>query len=155
MIYSGKKVMLFVQEGNAYKSIGFCTNHTLSVSSSTISVSHKDLADVSGGKWTDEDPDTFSWSITSEAFYANEVEGIDFTTLFNYMASGTVLHVKFGLAPTSSTGVPTGGWVPAAGTVLSGDCRIASIDLNAPTDEKATFSIVMNGKGALTASTQS
>lgn len=155
MIYSGKKVMLFVQEGNVYKSIGFCTSHTLSVSSSSISVSHKDLADVSGGKWTDEDPDTFSWTISSEAFYANDVEGIDFATLFGYMAAGTVLKVKFGLAPTSSTGVPTGGWTPAAGTILSGDCMITAIDLTANVDEKAQYSITMTGKGALTASTQS
>ena len=150
-IVKGKKLMVWVKSGEgAYTSIGFATNHTLSTSASTISVSHKDLEDAGSGKWDDQDIDTLSWTITSENFYANTAEGKTFADLFGYYAAGTVLDLKFGVAADSSTGVPTGGWaVPSTGTVLQGKAIISSIDVNAPVDENASFSITFTGKGAL------
>lgn len=151
-IVKGKKLMCFVKSGEGtYKSIGFSTNHTLSTSASTISISHKDLADAGAGKWDDQEIDTLSWTITSESFYANQAEGIGFADLFGYYAAGTVLDLKFGVAADNTSGVPTGGWVvPSSGTVLSGKAVISSIDLNAPVDDNASFSITFQGKGALT-----
>lgn len=151
-IIRGKKLMVFVKSGEeTYKSIGFSTNHTLSTSASTISVSHKDLADAGAGKWDDQEIDTLSWTITSESFYANQAEGITFADLWNYYAAGTVLDLKFGVAADNTSGVPTGGWaVPSSGTVLSGKAIISSVDLNAPVDDNATVSIQFQGKGALT-----
>ena len=144
-IVKGKKLMVWVKSGEgSYTSIGYATNHTLSTSASTISVSHKDLEDAGSGKWDDQDIDTLSWTITSENFYANTAD------LFGYYAAGTVLDLKFGVAADSSTGVPTGGWaVPSTGTVLQGKAIISSIDVNAPVDENASFSITFTGKGAL------
>ena len=154
-ITKGKKLMIWVKDSSGdYTSIGFCTNHTLSTSASTINVSHKDLADAgSSGKWDDADLDTLSWTITSENFYAETAEGKTFKELFAYYSAGTVLDIKFGTAVTSTTGVPTGGWVaPASGTVLSGKAIITSLDLNAPVDDNASCSITFQGKGALTIS---
>ena len=154
-ITKGKKLMIWVKDSSGdYTSIGFCTNHTLSTSASTINVSHKDLADAgSSGKWDDADLDTLSWTITSENFYAETCEGKTFKDLFAYYSAGTVLDIKFGTAVTSTTGVPTGGWVaPASGTVLSGKAIITSLDLNAPVDDNASVSIQFQGKGALTIS---
>lgn len=154
-ITKGKKLMIWVKDSSGdYTSIGFCTNHTLSTSASTISVSHKDLADAgSNGKWDDQDIDTLSWTITSENFYAETADGKTFKDLFAYYSAGTVLDIKFGTAVTSTTGVPTGGWVaPASGTVLSGKAIITSLDLNAPVDDNASCSVTFQGKGALTIS---
>lgn len=150
-IIRGKKLMVFVKSGEGtYKSIGFSTNHTLSTSASTISVSHKDLADAGAGKWDDQEIDTLSWTITSESFYANQAEGITFADLFGYYAAGTVLDLKFGVAADNTSGVPTGGWtVPSSGTVLSGKAVITSVDLNAPVDDNASVSITFTGRGAL------
>ena len=150
-IVKGKKLMVWVKSGNGnYTSIGYATNHTLSTSASTISVSHKDLADAGSGKWDDQDIDTLSWTITAEAFYANSQEGIGFADVFGYYAAGTELDLKFGVAADSTTGVPTGGWVvPASGTVLTGKAIISSMDVNAPTDENASFSVTFQGKGPL------
>lgn len=151
-IVKGKKLMVFVKTGSGdYKSIGFATNHTLSTSASTISVSHKDLPDAGSGKWDDQDIDTLSWTITSENFYANTAEGITFADVWGYYAAGTVLDLKFGVAADSTTGVPTGGWaVPSTGTVLQGKAIVSSVDVNAPVDDNASFSITFTGKGALT-----
>ena len=152
-ITKGKKLMIWVKDSSGdYTSIGYCTNHTLSTSASTISVSHKDLADAgSSGKWDDQDLDTLSWTITSENFYAETAEGKTFKDLFAYYSAGTVLDIKFGTAVTSTTGVPSGGWAaPTSGTVLSGKAIITSLDLNAPVDDNASVSITFQGKGALT-----
>lgn len=154
-ITKGKKLMIWVKDASGdYTSIGFCTNHTLSTSASTINVSHKDLADAgASGKWDDQDLDTLSWTITSENFYAETAEGKTFKDLFAYYSAGTVLDIKFGTAATSTTGVPTGGWVaPTSGTVLSGKAIITSLDINAPVDDNASVSITFTGKGALTVS---
>ena len=151
-IKRGKKLMVWVKGSTGdYTSIGYCTNHTLSTSASTINVSHKDLADVtSGGKWTDEDLDTFSWSITSDNFYAETAEGKTFADLFAYYTGGTVLDIKFGIAADSTNGAPTGGWAaPASGTVLTGKAIISSIEISAPVDDNATCSIQFQGKGPL------
>lgn len=149
-IIKGKKLMLFIEDGNKYVSVGYATNHTLSTSASTISVSHKDLVDAGAGKWDDQDIDTLGWSITTENFYANDAEGFGFAELFSYYASGTELNVKFGVAENSTTGVPTGGWqAPESGDILSGKVVITSIDVNAPVDDNASFSITFTGKGAL------
>jgi len=149
-IISGKKVMIFVKEGETYRSVGFATNHTFSTSASTIDIAHKDLADTASGagKWVDEDVDTFSWTISTENFYATEADGLTFADLFNLYSSGTELEVKFGLAPTSTTGVPTDGWTPqTGGQMLAGKCIITSLDMNASVSERASFSATFTGKG--------
>lgn len=157
-IIKGKKLMIFIKKGNSYVSVGYSTNHTLSTSASTINVSHKDLEDAGTGKWDSQDIDTFSWTITTENFYANEVEGITFADLFGYYSAGTELDVKFAVAANSTSGVPTGGWVApsASGSyVMSGKVVITSIDLNAPVDDNVTYSVTFTGKGALSAETLS
>ena len=152
-ICKGKKLMVFLKEGNGtYKSIAFATNHTLSTSASTLSVSHKDLADTASGsgKWASQDIDELSWTITSENLYANTGEGYTFADLFNFYAAGTELDLKFAVADNSTSGVPQGGWVPpASGTVLQGKAVISSLDVNAPVDENASFSCTLTGKGPL------
>ena len=154
-ITKGKKLMLFIEtSSNVYKSVGYATNHTLSTSASTIDVAHKDLADAGSGKWADEDIDTLSWTITTENFYAATADGVTFADLFGYYSAGTELNVKFAVAADSTTGVPTGGWVPpSTGYILSGKVVITSIDVNAPVSDNASFSVTLTGKGPLTGTT--
>lgn len=157
-IIKGKKLMLFIKKSSTYVSVGYATNHTLSTSASTINVSHKDLADAASGKWDSQEVDTLSWTITTENFYANTAEGITFADLFGYYSAGTELDIKFAVAADSATGVPTGGWVAPTGSgayVMSGKVIITSIDVNAPVDDNASFSVTFTGKGALTAETLS
>lgn len=154
-ITKGKKLMLFIEtSSNVYKSVGYATNHTLSTSASTIDVAHKDLADAGSGKWDDQDIDTLSWTITTENFYAASADGVTFADLFGYYSAGTELNVKFAVAADSTTGVPTGGWVPpTTGYILSGKVVITSIDVNAPVSDNASFSVTLTGKGPLTGAT--
>lgn len=154
-ILKGKKLMLFIEtSSNVFKSVGYATSHTLSTSANTIDVAHKDLADAGNGRWNDSNIDTLSWTITTENFYAATADGVTFADLFGYYSAGTELNVKFAVAADSTSGVPTGGWVPpSTGYILSGKCVITSIDVNAPVSDNASFSVQFTGKGPLTGAT--
>lgn len=151
----GKKLMLFVKDGENYTSIAYATNHTFTTSASTVSVASKDDADVASGagKWDAQDLDMFSWSISSENLFAYEGNGMTSNDVMELYLSGTLLEVKFGLAQTSTTGAPATGWEEAAETanvkMLSGKAYITSLDINASNDGRATMSITLTGHGAV------
>lgn len=156
-IIRGKKLMLFVKSGVSenYRAIAFATNHTFSTSASTINVSHKDLADLAEGqaKWDDSDIDTLSWTITSEHLYANEGSGYTADDVFTLYANGTVLDVKFGLTDANTSGAPAEtGWVPSTSgaKMLSGKAVITSFDISASSEDNASMSITLTGKGPIT-----
>ena len=147
----GKKLMLFVKDGETYTSIAYATNHTFTTSASTVSVASKDDADVASGagKWDAQDLDMFSWSISSENLFAYEGNGMTCDKVMELYLAGTLLEVKFGLAQTSTTGAPTAGWAQESQKMLSGTAYITSLDINASNDGRATMSISLTGKGAV------
>lgn len=147
----GKKLMLFVKDGETYKSIAYATNHTFTTSASTVSVASKDDADVASGagKWDAQDLDMFSWSISAENLFAYEGNGMTCDKVMELYLAGTLLEVKFGLAQTSTTGAPTEGWAQDSQKMLSGTAYITSLDINASNDGRATMSISLTGKGAV------
>ena len=148
-IVHGKKLMAFVLVGSEYKSVGFCTNHTLSTSAQTVSVAHKDLEDAEGqGSWTAEDVDTYSWSVNAEAFYADEANGMTFADLFNLYAAGTKVTLKFAVANSGTVGAD--GWTVNT-ELLTGQAIITALDLNASVSEKASYSVTFTGYGKLSA----
>lgn len=147
----GKKLMLFVKDGETYTSIAYATNHTFTTSASTVSVASKDDADVASGagKWDSQDLDMFSWSISAENLFAYEGNGMTCDKVMELYLAGTLLEVKFGLAQTSTTGAPTEGWAQESQKMLSGTAYITSLDINASNDGRATMSISLTGKGAV------
>lgn len=147
----GKKLMLFVKDGETYTSIAYATNHTFTTSASTVSVASKDDADVASGagKWDAQDLDMFSWSISAENLFAYEGNGMTCDKVMELYLAGTLLEVKFGLAQTSTTGAPTEGWSQDTQKMLSGTAYITSLDINASNDGRATMSISLTGKGAV------
>lgn len=148
----GKKLMLFVKDGETYTSIAYATNHTFTTSASTVSVASKDDADVASGagKWDSQDLDMFSWSISSENLFAYEGNGMTCDKVMELYLSGALLDVKFGLASNSTTGAPETGWTEGEGAkMLSGQAYITSLDINASNDGRATMSITLTGKGAV------
>lgn len=147
----GKKLMLFVKDGETYTSIAYATNHTFTTSASTVSVASKDDADVASGagKWDAQDLDMFSWSISAENLFAYEGNGMTCDKVMELYLSGALLEVKFGLAQTSTTGAPEAGWEQESQKMLSGTAYITSLDINASNDGRATMSISLTGKGAV------
>ena len=153
----GKKLMLFVKDGDSYRSIAYATNHTFTTSASTVSISSKDDADVSqGGKWDSQELDLFSWSISAEHLFCYKGNGVDSNEVMQYFLQGKLLDVKFGMARTGEVNLKGEeynemGW-SAEGEAsdfqfLMGQAYITSLDINASNDGRATMSVTLTGKG--------
>lgn len=147
-IIKGGDLMLFI----GGTSIGFATNHTLSINADTKETSTKD----SGGKWQSSEAGILSWTASTENLMSNDQEGVGYKDLVGYMTSRTQLLAHFDLKAQSNDTVPEGGWRPlaiAAGSNYSkgyrGQVIITSIELNAPNGENATFTVNFTGVGAL------
>lgn len=143
----GGDLMLFING----KSIGYATNHTLSVNSDTKEFSTKD----NGGKWQSNDYGVISWSASTENLMSNDQEGIGYTDLVRYMTNKTPIRAVFtieGDSPDLDTNkldvVPVNGWSPKNGG-YEGTVIITSIELNASNGENATFTVQFTGTGAL------
>lgn len=155
MIIKGKKLMLFVKDGEKYTSIALATSHTLNTSLSTVETSTKDDADASGnGRWADSDPDQFTWSVSTENLMAFEdAEGATIEKLWQIYTSGEKVEIRLGVAAKSTTGVPTSGWTQVTSgydaSYWHGDAIITSLTVNAPNGDNASFSAEFTGKGAL------
>lgn len=148
-ILKGGDLMLFI----GGTSIGYATNHTLSINADTKETSSKD----SGGKWQTSEAGILSWSASSENLMSNDQAGVGYTQLIQYMLNRTQLMAHFDLKAQSSDTVPSGGWTPmaiAAGSTYSvgyrGTVIITSVELNAQNGENATFTVNFTGVGALT-----
>ena len=151
-IIKGGDMMLFV----GGKSIGYATNHTLSINADTKETSTKD----SGGKWQTSEVGVLSWTATSENLMSNDQQGVGYQELAAYMMARTPITGVFTLEGNSTDldtnkldNVPTGGWTPDNDTpTLTGQMIITSVELNAPNGENATFTVNFTGTGALTLS---
>lgn len=143
----GSDLMLFVQG----KSIGYATNHTLSINTDTKETSTKD----NGGKWQANEAGILSWSTSSENLMSNDQEGIGYADLVEYMCNRTPIEAVFSLEGDSDLPdnkldkVPENGWNPLESDGYVGTVIITSIELNAPNGENATFTVQFTGVGAL------
>ena len=144
----GSDLMLFVQG----KSIGYATNHTLSINTDTKETSTKD----NGGKWQANEAGILSWSASSENLMSNDQDGIGYADLVEYMCNRTPIEAVFSLEGDSDLPdnkldkVPENGWNPLESDGYVGTVIITSIELNAPNGENATFTVNFTGVGALT-----
>lgn len=151
-IIKGGDLMIFV----AGHSIGYATNHTLSINADTKETSTKD----SGGKWQTSEVGILSWSASSENLMSNNQKGVGYQELVDYMINRTTLTGVFTLEGNSTDldtnkldNVPNSGWTPdSEAPTLTGNMIITSVELNAPNGENATFTVQFTGTGALTLS---
>ena len=149
-IIKGGDLMLFV----GGHSIGYATNHTLSINADTKETSTKD----SGGKWQTSEAGILSWTASSENLMSNDQQGVGYQQLVDYMINRTTVVGVFTLEGNSTDldthkldNVPTGGWTPDNSTpTLTGNMIITSVEMNAPNGENATFTVNFTGNGALT-----
>ena len=124
-ILRGNDLMIFKDTtgaGTAYKALAFSTSCQLSLTGNTLETSSKD-----GGKWTSKAVSKLSWSLTTDNLYSVE----DFNALVNSWISREELTVAFAVCTN-------------AGKVV-----ITSITANAPDNDNATYSVTLEGTGAL------
>ena len=137
----GGDMMLFL----ATKSIAYATNHTLEITGETQDTSNKDEG---AGGWKSEEVNILSWSATSDNLYSVDGEGDKFEDLFDLMVAKTPIACVFAKKSGNATDVPTGGWT-AGTTGYQGNAVITNLSLNAPNGEYATYTVQLQGVGAL------
>lgn len=153
-IIKGGELMLFISdtESGGFKSIAQATNHTLTITANTSDVSTKD---INAGKWTAVDPNTFSWTVTSENLVCDDPKGAKYEDLVDYMISGKVIYGVFGQVGNQTKGtndeilVPDGGWTPKQTDGLRGRMIITNLVKNAPVGDNASFTVDFTGIGPL------
>lgn len=171
MIYNGNNLMAFIgEEAGAEtnpRSIGFATNHQLSITQELKDIAHKDAG---GGRWSVSSYGSVSWEITTDAFLGDTTsvgdansktemkrEGrgaVDMLKLFN---ARKPVYCVFGLEGDSKDffngtelQAPTGGWKPKTSYMVSGWAYISSLSISAPVNDYATWNITLTGTGPLT-----
>lgn len=148
-VIKGGDMMLFV-DGT---SIGYATNHTLSISADTKETTSKD----SGGKWQTSEVGTLSWTCSSENLCSDDEAGIGYKELIDMMVARKPITGVFALEGSSPDlgegkldAVPEDGWTAKSKNGYTGKMLITNVDLNAPNGDNATFKVDFTGVGALT-----
>ena len=167
-LISGNDLMLFDSTG---KSIGYATNHVLSITTEQATTTSKDHGSYGGVK-----VNTINWEITSDNLYTTE----EYESLFDTMMGKKAVYVHFGLKTipsdetltvanddfnawsmantanvADSTTESVGSYsdstdgVSTAAHGFCGKAFITSLTANAAVGENATFSVTFTGDGAL------
>lgn len=140
-IVKGSDLMLF--DGTTSKAFAFATNHSLELSGDVMETSSKD-----SGKWKSNQITKLSWTITSDNLYSET----DYDTLVEKMIARSEFDVIFAIASNadSDAGLPEDGWKPKENSGYKGKAVITSISVSAQDGQNATYSVSLQGTGALT-----
>ena len=141
LIY-GSDLMIFVGSGTTVTPLAYTTSAKLSISMGTKDVSSKD-----SGNYAEKVGTRFDWNASSDGFTSYTVTGntnsID--EVFVLQALRQPVNVTFGF----KTGVTPSWTVDATKRLFKGTALITSIDVNADNDGSSTYSIKLEGTGAL------
>lgn len=166
-IVRGDDLMLFASDG---KSIGFATNHTLTITGENVSTTSKDHGIFEGNKIN-----KISWEITSENLYTAD----EYDALFDAMMKREAIFIYWGRktpvegegtvadddyqawsinAQATASGASTthvasytaDGTATGATNAYKGKVYITSLVSNAPTGDNATYSVTLKGTGKIT-----
>ena len=151
-VIKGGDLMLFVTVGTSKKSIGYATNHTLSISAETTETSTKD----NGGVWSMPEVSTLSWTASTENLCGDPAAGTTYNDLVELMVAREAIEAVFALEGDSTDYVknklqeaPANGWKPKEGNGYKGKVVITNVEINAPNGDNATFTVEFTGVGKL------
>jgi predicted secreted protein len=140
-IVNGSDVCLFVTSGSTSQVIAMSTGCKISITMGTIKTSSKD-----SGRFESSVAGRFSYTVDGDAFYSLDADAGRYTydELMTMYLARTPLTISIG----STTGVMP--QVLGTGKVLTGSVLITKLDMDAKDDAAVTFTISMEGVGALT-----
>lgn len=151
-VINGTDLCLFVATGTtgAKKCIALATNCKIAVAMATRQIASKD----STGNWDENAAAKLSWTCDSDNLFTQDYDALNasgvgwsYSSLVDAMIARTPIYITVAVVAT-----PGAGYQQAVGTgkTLSGYALITALDLNAPNDDNATYTISMVGTGALT-----
>lgn len=140
-IVNGTSLVLEVSTdgGTNYYATAFATSCSLSINMDT-----RDITTKSSSGWSEKLEAVKSWSIEAEGLQDFQPTGAatltEFDELFSELKDRTAVKVKFKTATTGDY-------------FYSGDAFITSLSMDAPMEDNVTYSVSLEGTGALTEST--
>lgn len=139
----GTDLMLF--KGEDKTPLACATSCKLTISAGTLETSSKD-----SGKWTSKQAGKLSWNASSDNLFTLS----DYKELVSAMVAREKIEIEFATVKyaDSDNGVPTEGW-QSNNDGYKGFAIITSIDMTANDGENATYSVSLEGCGALTPTT--
>lgn len=145
---NGKDLMLFVEVDSKLKTVALATSCKLSLSGETLDTASKD-----SGKWTEKIMKKLSWSASSDNNFSADDSINGYDALFALWVAMKPIKIQVGIPQNAdSDELPDGGWNSPA-KAYEGEALITGMELNAPDGDKATFSVTLEGTGALKPST--
>lgn len=142
LIYGGD-LMLFMATGATVMPLAFSTSAKLSISMDTREISSKD----STGDFKNYAAGKFGWSVSTDGLvnYTSTGNTNSVNELYTMMINKQLVSIAF----ASKTGTSPSWTVDTSKTRYTGQALITSIDLNAGDNDNATYSINLQGTGAL------
>lgn len=147
-VINGTDLCLFITTGATKKCIALATSCKIAISHATRKIASKD-----SGIWEESTTGRISWTCDSEQLFtadfdniAPSVSGFSHSHLLDLMIARTPITITFGVVATS-------GVVPQSvgtGKTMTGTAILTKCDLSAGDNSNVTYSISMEGTGALT-----
>lgn len=155
-VINGTDLCLFITTGSTKKCIALATTCKIGVTMSTRKIASKD-----SGIWEDSAVGRMSWTCDSDQLFTQDFSGVSQTgttantansgftydSLMDLMIARTPIVITVGAVTTSGMGYQQ---TLGTGRNLTGTALITKLDLNAKDNDNATYTITMEGTGALT-----
>ncbi len=142
-VINGTDLCLFISSGATKKCIALATTCKISTTMSTRKIASKD-----SGIWEDSIASRMTWTCDSDNLFTQDavITGYTYDNLFDIMIARTVLTINFGAVTTSGMGSPQ----TIGAKYFSGTAYITKLDLNAKDNDNSSFTVTLEGTGALT-----
>ena len=134
-----KDLMLFI----GGKAIELATSCKLGLSAETIDTQSKD-----SGMWNEKSVKKLAWNCSSDNCFSADEDINGYDKLFALFVAAEPVEIAFGIPKNKGNEMPAAGWTLPA-KPYKGKAVITSLELNAPDGDKATFSVSLDGTGAL------
>ena len=139
----GDSFLLYLTSGKTV--VAYATSCSLQVDSETIDTSSKFSC-----KWQSNMGGKASYTISADALYCSNVDGISFDKLLEYMVQGEQIEWYMGEEAAHSGSCETNPHtLDTAKTYYNGKAVVTSVSLEAGNNEIATCSITLTGAGEI------
>lgn len=142
-VLKGKNLMVSIG-GTVY---GFATSCDINIDVDTKEVSTGSYKHVSvEGQWKEYETERKGWTVNTEHLASTDME--DCMALYDVLNEGVAVDISYTLV-TSNGGGETGDITASTTTGWTGKAIVNSLKVSAQNDNDATFSISLQGTGAL------
>ena len=141
LYYLGSEFFVYDGSTAGATPFAYATECTLSLSANQIDTSNKQ-----SGFWASALPGQISWNISTSALYTNQN---NYGSIFDKFTLRQPITVMFGLAKGADSSGNFDPSINMEGQHFTGTAYITSLELNAGTNEVASFSVEFTGEGQL------